>query len=397
MKIVLWTIIFAFSFTLLNAQDALLWKFQTESAVHSSPVVHGDNLYCGSGDKHLYSLNKITGNLNWKFQTNGKIHSNPVVCNSNVLISSSDGYVYSVEIKTGKLVWKYKTGGERRYDLWDYYLSSPVVDNGYVYFGSGDSALHAISIIDGKKIWSFKTNAIIHATPLVKNGLVYIGSYDGTFYALHGKTGNLIWKFKTKGEVYFPKGEIQKGAAFFDNTIIFGSRDYNIYALDAKTGEEKWKMKEKDSWVIATPLVYKDNVYVGTSDSHSFYSINKKTGVINWKIALPMRVFGNAVCKNGIIYFGCFDGILRGVDAKTGDIKWSYQTETSRENYCSVYNQQGKFKDGFELYGVDMLDSENKILKLGSILSTPAMDNNIIYFGTTDGCIYAVNMLEKKK
>jgi len=392
MRIKLFAIISTLFFPLMNAQDALLWKFQTGSAVHSSPLVQGNSLYCGSGDKYLYALNRKTGEPNWKYETNGKIHSNPVVSKNSVLFSGSDGYVYSVDKKTGKLFWKYNTGGEQRYDLWDYYLSSPVVENGIVYFGSGDSAIHAISIIDGRKLWSFKTNGIIHATPLVKNGLVCIGSYDGTFYALQAKTGNLIWKFKTEGEVYFPKGEIQKEAALFDTTIIFGSRDYFIYSLDANTGSEKWRLKEKGSWVIATPLVYKDNIYVGTSDSHSFYSINKNTGVVNWKIALPMRVYGNAVQKHGIIYFGCFDGILRGVDAVTGCLKWSYQTKTSKENYSSVYNDQGNFKDGFELYGADMIESENKILKLGSILSTPAIDNEIIYFGATDGGIYAVKM-----
>jgi len=390
-----YTILFvAVFFTPLSAQEALLWKFQTESAVHSTPVIEENALYCGSGDKYLYSLNKKTGNLNWKYQTKGKIHSNPVVFKNRVLFASADGYVYSLDKNTGKLLWKYKTGGEKRYDLWDYYISSPIVENGLVYFGSGDSALHAISIVDGKKRWSFKTNGIIHASPIVRNGLVFIGSYDGTFYALHAKTGDLIWKFKTEGEKYFPKGEIQKSATYSDNTIIFGSRDYTIYALDAKTGTEKWKFKEKGSWVIATPLIYKDNIYVGTSDSHSFYSINKNTGVVNWKIALPMRVFGNAIHKNGIIYFGCFDGKLRGVDAKTGDLKWLYQSKTSSDNYYSVYNEQGKFIDGFELYGADMVESENKIIQLGSILSTPTIDNNTIYFGATDGGIYAVKMLK---
>ena len=80
---------------------------------------------------------------------------------------------------------------------------------------------YAIEANTAKLVWKFKTNDIVHATPLIYNKNVYVGSFDGYFYALSAHNGDLIWKFKTVGDAYYPKGEIQKGATVYKNSVIF--------------------------------------------------------------------------------------------------------------------------------------------------------------------------------
>ncbi|MDX5420734.1 MAG: PQQ-like beta-propeller repeat protein, partial [Hymenobacteraceae bacterium] len=196
-------------------------------------------------------------------------------------------------------------------------------------------------------------------------------------------------------DTHFPKGEIQEGAMVQDGVVYFGSRDYNLYALDAKTGRGRWNMKERGSWVVATPLLYKDKLYVGTSDTHAFYSLSKTDGEVQWKIPLNMRVYGAAIAHEDILYFGCFNGRLYGVDSASGKIVWEFQTESSKKNYSSIYNEQGEFRKDFVLYGETMEaveNSESKIHALGSILSKPAINEEVIYFGSSDGYLYAVKL-----
>jgi len=184
--------------------------------------------------------------------------------------------------------------------------------NGIIYWGSGDGNLYAINAIDGKKVWSFNTGAIIHASPVIANGMVYFGDYNGKFYALNTENGEIIWQFKTVGDTYFPKGEVQKGAAIGNGVVYFGSRDYNIYALNAKTGTGHWNMKERGSWIIAEPLIYNGNVLFGTSDTHRFYCLDKNNGNLVWEIPLPMRVYGTAIAHNNLIYCVFFDCKITG-------------------------------------------------------------------------------------
>jgi len=379
-----------FSTALFSTSNQEPWIFRTNGRIYGSPVIAGKMIFFGSGDSTFYAVNKNSGKLVWKFKTRGPVHSSPAIMENSICFGSADGNLYSLEIETGKIIWKFESKGEKMLDIWDYYLSSPKEANGKIYWGSGDGNLYAINSKDGKLEWIFQTGAIIHANPVIVNGMVYFGDYSGKFYALNAENGEIIWQFKTVGDTYFPKGEIQKGASVDNGIIYFGSRDFNIYALDAKTGSGHWNMKERGSWIIAEPLIYKGNVYFGTSDTHRFYCLDKTNGNPVWEIPLPMRVYGKAIAHNNSIYFGCFDGKMRGVDSETGKVNWEFQTEGSKINYVKVYNEEGKFKDGFELYGPDYLESEKLIHTLGAILSTPVIENNIIYFGSSDGGLYAV-------
>lgn len=368
------------------------WIFRTNGRIYSTPAISGNIVLFGSGDSCFYAVNKSNGMEIWRFRTEGPVHSDAAINGSSVIFGSADGNLYSLEIATGKLIWKFSSEGEKMLDMWDYYLSSPAISNAYVYWGSGDGNMYAIDNQSGKLKWKFKSNGIIHATAAVDNGIVFFGDYAGYFYALDGVSGELKWKSRTIGETYFPNGEVQKGAVVVDGVVYFGSRDYNVYALDAKTGRGRWNMKESGSWVIATPTDYNGHIFFGTSDTHRFYCLRKADGKIIWQIPLPMRVYGSAVVNNDILWFGCFDGKLRGVDPKSGEILHEYQTEGSKENYSKVYGDDGKFREGFELYGKDYLEAERSIHKLGAILSTPVVDHNVIYFGSSDGGMYAVQV-----
>lgn len=374
------------------AQHSVLWKFSTASAIYSSPVISGNNVYFGSGDMNCYAVDKTSGKLAWKFETKGPVNSSPAIHDNSIVFSSADGNIYAADKNNGRPLWVFKTKGEQRYDLWDYYLSSPVIDNNIVYVGSGDSTIYAISAGTGKMIWSYKTNGIVHASPVIKGDTVFIGSYDGCFYALDAKMGKLIWKFKTVGDASFPKGEVQKAALLQDNTVVFGSRDYNIYALDAKTGTGLWNMKERGSWIIATPFFHNGNIYFGTSDTHRFYCTDLRSGEIKWTLPLNMRVYGTAAMVDGNIVFGCFNGKIYLVDAGTGNIKSTFQTEESKKRYAGLYGPDDHFRKGFELYGDNYIAAEKQILSLGSILSSPLVENRTLYFGDANGYFYALQV-----
>lgn len=377
---------------IVQAQDAIVWKYKTEGKVYGSAALSDNTLFIGSGDGYIYALHTKTGKEIWKFKTGGPVHSTPLLLEKSVVINSFDGFIYCLNKLSGKLIWKFKTGGEKSYDMWDYYLSSPVVHQETIFIGSGDSFVYALNSIDGTLKWKFKTNDIVHASPVVADGHVYIGSFDGTFYSLKIGNGSLNWKFRTIGDKFFPKGEIQKEAILSDSVLYFGSRDYNLYAINSRTGRGEWNMKEYGSWIIATPLAINDTLYFGTSDSHRFYALKKGYGEIAWTLPLNMRVYGSAATYQNKIYFGCFNGFLYGVNKMTGAIEWTFQTESSKLNFGLVYNETGHFKEGFQLYGSDMNKSESTILSLGSILSTPVISDNIIYFGSADGYIYAVRL-----
>ena len=382
----------SFYFSSINAQDSMLWKFASKSAIHSSPVIDGSYIYFGSNDSNFYALDKYTGVKKWSYKTKGKIKSRPCIYKESVIFNSTDGLIYALDKKNGNLKWHFKTKGESTYDLWDYYLSSPAVYEDFVYAGSGDSCIYALEAGTGELVWRYKTMDIVHASPIIGDKKVMIGGFDGYFYALEYKTGQLVWKFNTIGDAYFPKGEVANAAVLYKNSIIFGSRDYNIYALDVNSGTGLWNMKERGSWIVATPFLFNDAIYFGTSDSHRFYCMDAAGGEIKWTLPLNMRVYGTATNHGNKVFFGCFNGKIYGADYQSGKIEFMFQTNESKSRYNTVYNADDKFKDGFTLYGNNTEEAERTIMELGAILSSPLIENNTLYFGDANGFFYAIKL-----
>jgi outer membrane protein assembly factor BamB len=74
-----------------------LWKTRTASIVWSSPIIHNNKVYIGSGEGVLYCLDLYTGKILNRFQTAGSIFSSPVVSDSMLFFGSDDGKFYALK------------------------------------------------------------------------------------------------------------------------------------------------------------------------------------------------------------------------------------------------------------------------------------------------------------
>jgi eukaryotic-like serine/threonine-protein kinase len=376
----------------LSAQEPD-WTFETDGPIYSSPTLHEDRVYVGSGDGHLYALDLSTGSEQWRFGTGGAVDSAPAVADGVVYVASRDGSLYAVDAAEGTLQWSYATGGERMLDFWDFYLSDPLVVGEVVIFGSGDGAIHAVDRLTGALAWRHATSEVVHAAPVLGDGLVYVGGFDGILRALIPETGEVAWEFETEGNAGFPRGDIQRAAALVDGVLYFGSRDYRLYALDATDGRMLWSLEESGGWIIATPLVTPTHVFFGASDGQRFYALDRSTGEVAWTIPVFTRVFGTAVSVGGAVVFGGFNGKLMAVDPESGEMRWSFQTPASRAHFHRVYDAEGGLTAEMRAMYEDGRgrEAEMRLLELGSIPATPAVRGSMVYFGTTEGVLYALD------
>ena len=369
------------------------WTFQTGGPIYSSPTLHGTGIYIGSGDGHLYSVDMETGLERWRFRTGGAVDSAPAVADGTVYAVSRDGSLHAVDATTGAPRWSFETGGERMLDFWDHYLSDPLVHGDLVIFGSGDGTIYALDRVTGDLRWNHETTEIVHAAPVAGDGLIFIGGFDGTLYALRSESGEVAWTFETEGNPGFPRGDIQRAAALHDGVLYFGSRDYRLYALDAADGRVLWSLEESGGWIIATPLVTDEGVYFGASDGRRFYALDRSTGAVAWTTPVFTRVFGTAVPLGDDVVFGGFNGKLMGVNPESGLIRWTYQTPASRALFESVFDEEGELTEEMVSLYADGRgrEAEERLLQMGSIAASPTVRGSMVYFGTTEGVLYALD------
>ena len=386
------------------------WAFKTGGWVLSSAALADGVVFIGSDDYNLYAIDAATGKEKWKFATKGFVRSSPAVADGVVFFGSYDGFFYAVDAATGQLKWKFETEGERQFeakglhglkpsqqtipDFYDIYLSSPVVAAGTVFFGSGDGHCYALDTQSGQLKWKFATGGVVHSSPALADGTIYVGSWDSYLYALDAATGQEKWKFKTgEDKKRYNQVGIQSSPAVVDGVVYFGCRDSHLYAVDAKTGEKRWSYNNKGTWINATPAIYNGMVYVGTSIPTWFLALDRQTGQLKYKLDAKWIAFSSSAIAGGMAYFGAWNGKLYAVDLAAAAYAWEFQTEAGRQDAQGVLGPDGKANPKtarpFNSVG-DLFAGGEKTFTLGSIASSPTVDRGVIYFGSTDGNVYAL-------
>ena len=386
------------------------WTFPTGNRVVSSPVMSAGTIYFGSDDGNIYAVEAATGRQLWKRITKGPVPSTPAVSAGRVYVTSYDGHLYALDAKTGAVRWKFATEGERRFearnlhgwtpakqtffDPFDVYLSSPVVVGSSVFFGSGDGHLYAVDAGTGALRWKFATGDVVHSSPAYANGVLYFGSWDSYFYAVDAATGKEKWRFHA-GEDPVAHNQVgfQGSAAVVNGVVYVGCRDSNVYALDAATGEEKWRFNNAGSWVISSPAVADGKVIFATSDSALFHMVDAATGKPIAKQQSKAYMFGSPVVAGRVVLQPVLNGSLEARDLADGALLWEFRTDAAKANRGWALTSEGRlnmpllFRSASGMDGILGLDRQ---LTAGGMLSSPLVADGVIYVGSTDGNLYAL-------
>jgi alcohol dehydrogenase (cytochrome c) len=226
--------------------------------------------------------------------------------------------------------------------------------------------------------------------PLIHNGKMFVTASYSRIFALDAKSGKKLWKYEHR----LPEGimpccdVVNRGAALFDNLVIFSTLDAQLVALDQNTGDVVWKEKIDDYAAgysnTAAPLIAGGMLLTGVSggefgvvgrveardpktgklvwsrptvEGHMGYTYDKDgkqkengvSGTTNkswpgdlWKTGGAATWLGGTYdAKTGLAYFGTgnpapwnshlrkgdnlFSCATVAIDIKTGQIKWHYQ------------------------------------------------------------------------
>jgi len=175
-------------------------------------------------------------------------------------------------------------------------------------------------------------SAILPAFILAQDSPMFRGNaqHSGVYSAGGVSTFNSVkWKFHTAGRVI-------SSPAVVGGVAYVGSTDCNLYAIDMQAGAQKWKFETK-GWVVSTPAV-----------------------------------------ASGIVYFLSYDGNFYAVDTTAGQLKWKFATGGERRyagthlHYLQPVTE--RMPDPWDVF-----------------LSSPAVWNGAVYFGSSDGNVYALD------
>lgn len=178
-------------------------------------------------------------------------------------------------------------------------LLKPTPDTWPLYHGDYTGQRHShLAQITPKNVgeltlaWAFQTGqaAQIKSSPIVANGILYVSIPDHV-WAVDARTGSQVWHY-----TYPPNEGLHighRGVALYKDSVYFTTPDDHLVSLDAKAGTVRWNVVlddvKKGYWTSVAPLIVRNHVLVGLSGD-----------------------------------FDNIPGMLKSIDADTGETQWTF-------------------------------------------------------------------------
>jgi len=320
----------------------LLWS-DSLARMAGTPVISGGIVYV-DGANDMIAVNEATGSIVWKdgpgAQTGLSIHTavGVTIDNGNIYAGTVDNQLVSLNAKTGALNFAVSiiNGVVGSFANYTGAQATPLAYNGRIIIGEtlGNNGVRglvrAFNETNGNLLWTFYTTppAPINAT----NQSFYLNTWgtNGTFGCLCG--GGTLWSVPAvdpaTGIIYFgtgsphPGGNIKNFDARSPNPSYTNLYSNSVLALNSTTGQMIWYYqvdpadpRDADEGMpvqlFTTTINGVPTEVVGSGGKSGYYTVlNAKTGALVWQVGVGIHFNEDAPPGTGLlIYPGSGGGV----------------------------------------------------------------------------------------
>jgi outer membrane protein assembly factor BamB len=290
-----------------------LWHAELRNIAMSTPIVAGNTVYVGTGNNDRLDRTLIQKIRFYKKDVFG--------------VPGGDE-VAAFDLRTGKRRWTFRTVGQN--------MPSAVYVNERLIFANGDWHAYALRADNGKPLWSTELDGAsmmahaVQAGNAVVFGICAHSIKKSWAVAVHPATGKVLWKS--------PYGYCDAAPAYADGKIFVASvipgdmhllASTSVAALDAKTGKPLWVYRGSRTGVKAAvgsnegaiAGTYVNGIYYQSAPfTNELFAFDAKTGKIRWRFQTAGPIKMSPVVANGRLYVGDTVGVLYEFDARSGKV-----------------------------------------------------------------------------
>jgi outer membrane protein assembly factor BamB len=203
--------------------------------------------------------------------------------------------------------------------------------------------------------WERETADGCQSTPAIVSGRVYVAQLSGELQCLNLSDGAPQWTYRslaTEDPKAFIPG-FSSPVTVAGDLVLCGDEEGGLHCVDRASGGPRWKF-DAGGLIVGAAAVVGERVVVG-SHSQFLYGLNLATGEKLWEFNCNGPVNGTQAYDGDLTFVsGCSEPVLYVVDTRTG-------------------------KEHAQVPLDDLL------------IATPALVNGVLYFGTSEGLVLAVD------
>ncbi|MGD6933766.1 MAG: PQQ-binding-like beta-propeller repeat protein [Candidatus Bathyarchaeia archaeon] len=351
-------------------------------------------------------LETATGKILWTSDDfcadTGNFNSNVYVPEEQMFYIKNNSFVEAWDFSNlavpPTLAWTTYTPGAGRVGIGITY------GDGKIFPGSFQDQQIAIDAKTGEILWTTYTKtAMIFFGSYADGKFVRGGSDDNTMYCFDADTGEILWTYTADTSGYFCSG-----TAIGYGIVYSPNKDGYIYAISLADGKLVWRYKGPGTMLFpGMPTVADGKVYVTSgqnakygdeSGSSQFACLDAFTGEAIW--TLPIEAYApreSVAIAYGYLYLIPGE-VTEAVDSTSGceyaveGQIWAIASngfEPETGSWSMFRHDAGRSSIGEG--GPANLSLAWKFTTNGAVMSSPSVVDGIVYFGSQDHNVYAVN------
>ena len=253
----------------------------------------------------------------WAFSMGGEKQrgqeTQPLIHDGIMYVTGSYSRLYAIDVKTGEELWQYDARlPEGILPCCDVINRGAAIFGDKIYFGTLDARIVALDLKTGDVVWrdqiaDYKAGYSYTAAPLIVDGLVITGNSGGEF----GIVGEVQARNADTGEIVWTRPVIEGHMG-----TLNGAESTMTGKLNATWPGDLWKTGGGATWLGGSYDADTDTLVFGAGNPSPWNSHLRNAGT---------PVEGNAGDN-------LYAASRIGIDPKTGEIKWHFQS-TPREGW----------------------------------------------------------------
>lgn len=227
-----------------------------------------------------------------------------------------DGVLVAVDLERGTVRWRREVA-----------VSLAPSAGGDMVFAAGDDAVRALDARTGALRWDTPLPGRLVSITW-DTGWLLCATEGGDLAALRASDGELVWRVALGAPLAVPP------AAGLDRVYV-GLDAGHIVSLSLATGARGW-----DTTVPGrlTGLRAVEGQLVAGTTGRAIFSFELTTGRQRWRWRVGGDVAGAASSDGRLLFFAARDNVLRAVDARSGNLRWTAELPARPLGGPQVFN-----------------------------------------------------------
>ncbi len=249
-------------YNLKNGKE--LWKVEVGTPVLAEGIVEDDQLYIGGGSTAFYKIDMNSGKVIWKFEgIAGLVQGQPALAGQQVVFGAWDRHLYCLDKTTGNLLWKWNNS--KPHLLYSPGNIVPAIANGKVFLVAPDRCMTALDLTTGKQLWRECTHQVRESMGISPDkSEVYAKLMNDSLISVSTVTD----EFKLNWSVNAGFGYEHNPCAVLavDNQVYIGTREGVVISIDPLDRKVNWKYKAGTSSINKLVDNGKEMIFVTLSE-----------------------------------------------------------------------------------------------------------------------------------